>query len=96
MKGGRALLLVRMRACHACVQVLALPLSSYSFQLFYRMDTFQANNWTVPVTWRGLVGMAQRINGTNNMYGFCGIWGLCGSLGTNLVKWVAWFLVFIE
>ncbi len=67
-------------------QVIALPLSSDSHQLFYRMDTFRANSWTVPVTWHGLVELAQRINGTNNMYGFCGIWGPCGLLGTNLIK----------
>ncbi len=77
-----------VRACiRACsLQVIALPLSAYSFQLFYRMDTFQANNWTVPVTWRGLAGMAERINGTNDMYGFCGLWGPCGNLGINLFK----------
>lgn len=45
------------------LQVVALPISGFSFSLFYRIDTFRSNNWTLPVTWKGLIRMAGQING---------------------------------
>ncbi len=66
--------------------MVSLPLSTYSFQLFYRIDTFKRNNWTVPQTWQELLEFSARINGTDGMWALSGGWGPCTLLGTNLVK----------
>ncbi|KAJ9524921.1 hypothetical protein QJQ45_005883 [Haematococcus lacustris] len=69
-------------------QVIALPLSTYSFQLHYRVDLLAKYNRTVPTTWRQLIQTASQLNGTEGKWGFCGNWGPCALLGTNLVKLV--------
>ncbi|GFH11058.1 guanylate cyclase domain-containing protein, partial [Haematococcus lacustris] len=69
-------------------QVIALPLSTYSYQLHYRMDLLAKYNRTVPTTWRQLIETASQLNGTEGKWGFCGNWGPCALLGTNLVKLV--------
>ncbi|GFH28746.1 uncharacterized protein HaLaN_27288 [Haematococcus lacustris] len=67
-------------------QVIALPLSTYSYQLHYRVDLLAKYNRTVPTTWRQLIQTASQLNGTEGKWGFCGNWGPCALLGTNLVK----------
>ncbi|KAJ9525046.1 hypothetical protein QJQ45_017401 [Haematococcus lacustris] len=69
-------------------QVIALPLSTYSYQLHYRVDLLAKYNRTVPTTWRQLIQTASQLNGTEGKWGFCGNWGPCALLGTNLVKLV--------
>ncbi len=73
-------------SCRRGPQVVAVPISAYTHSLYYRMDTFAKNNWTVPRTWRELAALALRINGTDNMWGFSGWWGPCGQLATNLIR----------
>lgn len=45
-------------------KVVALPVQSYSYVLYYRLDLFERFNLTVPTTWRQMLDLVIRMNGT--------------------------------
>jgi hypothetical protein len=73
-RGVRAYLYVRSHA-----QVVALPLQSFTYNLFYRLDMFERLGIPVPRTWRELVATAEKYNGTSD--GRTSLHGFCGSCG---------------
>ncbi len=74
--------------CGSCtiLQIVGLPVTSFTYHLAYRKDIFAQYNLTVPRTWRELLQFSRQYNGTAGMHAFCGVWGPCFQLGLVLVR----------